>query len=94
MTDSGGIQEEAAAMHVPVLVLRDTTERQEIIEAGAGILVGTKKDHILRQVESLERHPEKYKAMKNARNPYGDGTTAAQICAHLIEEDALEKQYA
>jgi UDP-N-acetylglucosamine 2-epimerase len=94
MTDSGGIQEEAAAMNVPVLVLRDTTERQEIIESGAGILVGTKKENILRHVERLERNPEQYRAMQNVKNPYGDGTTAAQICEHLIGKDESEKQYA
>ena len=79
LTDSGGIQEESVAVSTPVLVLRDTTERPEIIEAGAGILVGTAKENIVRQVMMLKQDPYKYDAMRKVKNPYGDGTTAAKI---------------
>jgi len=84
LTDSGGIQEEAISLHTPVLVLRDTTERPEIIEAGAGILVGTKQDTILSHIETLHKDEKCYQAMRNAKNPFGDGTTSAKICDILL----------
>ncbi len=79
MTDSGGIQEEAIGLRVPVLVLRDNTERQEIIKAGAGILVGTRKKKIIAQVRKLLRRRKLYEAMRKAKNPYGDGTASECI---------------
>jgi UDP-N-acetylglucosamine 2-epimerase len=94
MTDSGGIQEEAVAVNTPVLVLRDTTERPEIIEAGAGILVGTKKDAIVNQVEMLKRNAEKYQAMRQVKNPYGDGTTSVKIAAILTQHNLSGQKYA
>ena len=87
LTDSGGIQEEAAALGTPVLVLRQTTERPELIEAGAGALVGSNSDRILGAVETLSNNPNQYAAMKNATNPFGDMTVAHTICNILLGAD-------
>ena len=84
LTDSGGLQEEAATLHVPVLVLRKTTERQELIEFGAGRLVGTQQDAIVKAVKALWDSPGEYEAMKNAINPFGNGTAAKQIVDVLL----------
>jgi UDP-N-acetylglucosamine 2-epimerase (non-hydrolysing) len=84
MTDSGGIQEEAATLDKPILVLRNTTERPELIEVGGGILVGTEQADIVNAVRDLRTDPDKYQRMQNARNPFGDGTTAAQIVDVLL----------
>jgi len=94
MTDSGGIQEEAAALNIPVLVLRDTTERPEIIESGAGIMVGTRQKDILMQIEKLTQNPHTYRRMCEAKNPFGDGTSAASICDILLGKKAGEKKCA
>ena len=83
MTDSGGIQEEAVSLDTPVFVLRETTERPEVIEAGAGLLIGAGKQNIVYQVESLKGDEQRYKNMSAAKNPFGDGTTSAQICKIL-----------
>ena len=77
MTDSGGIQEEAPTFGKPTLVLRDTTERPEAIEAGTAILVGTNYDNIIYNLKKLEG--DLYLKMSKARNPYGDGTAALKI---------------
>lgn len=77
MTDSGGIQEEAPTFGKPTLVLRDTTERPEAIEAGTAILVGTNYDNIIHNLKKLEG--DLYLKMSKARNPYGDGTAASKI---------------
>jgi len=87
LTDSGGIQEEAAALGTPVLVLRQTTERPELIEVGAGALVGADTDRILATVETLSQNPNQYAAMKNAPNPFGDMTVAHTICNVLLGAD-------
>ncbi|ELR68653.1 UDP-N-acetylglucosamine 2-epimerase [Fulvivirga imtechensis AK7] len=79
LTDSGGIQEEAPTLGKPVLVMRDVTERQEGVEAGTALLVGTNKGVILRESIQLLTIPEYYAKMANAINPYGDGTTSRQI---------------
>ena len=79
MTDSGGIQEEAPALGKPVLVLRDTTERFEGIEAGTAHLVGTDHDRILAAATELLDDPAAYAKMAHAVSPYGDGTAARQI---------------
>ena len=79
MTDSGGIQEEAPALGKPVLVLRNTTERPEGIEAGTARLVGTHYDEILRAARELLDDREAYTMMAHAVSPYGDGTAARQI---------------
>jgi len=86
ITDSGGIQEEAPALGKPVLVMRDVTERQEGIEAGTAILVGTDKDTIVTTAQKLIDDKEMYFQMAKAVNPYGDGTAAKQIIAILCKE--------
>jgi UDP-N-acetylglucosamine 2-epimerase (non-hydrolysing) len=85
LTDSGGIQEEAPTFGKPVLVLRDTTERPEGIEAGTARLVGTDTNRIVREVMRLLEDPEHYKAMSHAHNPYGDGHASERIAKLLIE---------
>jgi UDP-N-acetylglucosamine 2-epimerase (non-hydrolysing) len=79
VTDSGGIQEEAPALGKPVLVMRDVTERQEGVDAGTAMLVGTDRAVIVREVNRLLTNDAHYAAMHNAVNPYGDGTTSKQI---------------
>ncbi len=88
ITDSGGIQEEAAALRVPVLVTRKTTERPELIEAGGGVLVGTDPEKIRRWVESLRSRPDVHKQMRGVENPYGDGRSGAAI-ASILSADLL-----
>ncbi|MEN9201680.1 MAG: UDP-N-acetylglucosamine 2-epimerase (non-hydrolyzing) [Thermostichus sp. DG_1_6_bins_120] len=85
LSDSGGIQEEAPALGKPVLVLRHTTERPEAIAAGTARLVGTDPTGILEAARELLTDPQAYARMAQARNPFGDGTAARQICA-LVEE--------
>ena len=79
LTDSGGIQEEAPSLGKPVLVMRDTTERPEAVEAGTVRLVGTNKERIVSSTQKLLDDASAYHAMARAINPYGDGTTAKQI---------------
>lgn len=79
LTDSGGIQEEAAGLHRPVLVMRETTERMEGIEAGAATLVGTSLAGITEGVTRLLSNPQDYERMRQAINPYGDGHAAERI---------------
>lgn len=82
LTDSGGIQEEAPSLGKPVLVMRDTTERPEALEAGTVKLVGTDYEAIVRNVSELLDQPEAYDRMSRAVNPYGDG----QACRRIIEK--------
>jgi UDP-N-acetylglucosamine 2-epimerase len=86
LTDSGGIQEEAAATGTPVLVLRETTERPELIDAGGGILVGTDPDALVGHVARLRAQPAVHEAMRVARNPFGDGRAAEYICDTLVQQ--------
>lgn len=79
LTDSGGIQEEAPGLGKPVLVMRDTTERPEAVKAGTVRLVGTDKNAIISQVQELLDSKEKYDAMAQAKNPYGDGKASSRI---------------
>lgn len=79
LTDSGGIQEEAPSLGKPVLVMRDTTERPEAVDAGTVRLVGTNAKRITREVSSLLDDPRAYEAMSRAHNPYGDGKAARRI---------------
>lgn len=79
LTDSGGIQEEAPSMGKPVLVMRDTTERPEGVEAGTLKLVGTNEETIYREFKKLLDLPEEYKKMAHAANPYGDGFACIRI---------------
>jgi UDP-N-acetylglucosamine 2-epimerase (non-hydrolysing) len=84
LTDSGGIQEEAPAFGVPVLVLRQVTERPEGVEAGTVKLVGTETDRILQQATKLLDDPAAHAAMAHAANPYGDGRAAERIVEALL----------
>jgi len=79
LTDSGGVQEEAPSLGVPVLVLRDTTERPEGIEAGTLKLAGVEEDTIYSLVEELLTNEDEYNAMSKASNPYGDGRASKRI---------------
>ena len=79
LTDSGGIQEEAPGLGKPVLVMRDTTERPEALEAGTVRLVGTDYDRIVAEVSALMDDPAHYRAMSLAVNPYGDGKACPRI---------------
>ncbi|MEK4245748.1 MULTISPECIES: non-hydrolyzing UDP-N-acetylglucosamine 2-epimerase [unclassified Psychrobacillus] len=83
ITDSGGIQEEAPALDIPVLVIRESTERTEGVKAGTLKLVGTEKDDILQATRMLLNNPQAYENMAQANNPYGDGTTSEQISSYL-----------
>ena len=85
LTDSGGIQEEAPSLGKPVLVMRDTTERPEALEAGTALLVGTDRARIVREGSRLLDAPEAYRTMAEAHNPYGDGTAARRIATFLKE---------
>lgn len=84
LTDSGGIQEEAPSLGKPVLVMRDTTERPEGIEAGTLELVGTEEENIYRNFKKLLEDEEEYKKMSNASNPYGDGFACKRIADILV----------
>lgn len=83
LTDSGGIQEEAPGLGKPVLVMRDTTERPEALEAGTVKLVGTDYDKIVNEVSALLDDREYYDKMSKAVNPYGDGLACHRICNSL-----------
>lgn len=87
ITDSGGIQEEAAALRKPVLVMRETTERPEGLHAGVLRLVGREEGHIAAEFRRLLDDPTTYRAMANAPNPYGDGTASRRI-ADILEQKA------
>ena len=83
LTDSGGIQEEAPGLGKPVLVMRDTTERPEALEAGTVKLVGTDFDKIVNEVSELLINQECYERMSKAVNPYGDGKACERIMSKL-----------
>ncbi len=83
LTDSGGIQEEAPGLGKPVLVMRDTTERPEALEAGTVKLVGTNYDKIVAEVSALLDNQEYYEKMSEAINPYGDGWSSKRIVDRL-----------
>lgn len=84
LTDSGGIQEEAPSLGKPVLVMRDTTERPEAVDAGTVRLVGTNAVNIEKELNLLLTDPVAYKAMSMAHNPYGDGTASQAIINKLL----------
>ncbi len=90
LTDSGGVQEEAPSLGKPVLVMRETTERPEGIEAGNAILVGARKDAITEGLSMLLRDPERRAAMAMVNNPYGDGLAAKRIVEILLRK--MDKQ--
>ena len=85
LTDSGGLQEEAPTFGVPVLVLRDETERPEALEAGCALLIGAERSAIVKQVMRLETDTAAYASMSRAGNPFGDGTASAQIVTMLAK---------
>lgn len=87
LTDSGGVQEEAPSLGKPVLVMRDTTERPEAVEAGTVVLVGPHRDRIAAYAEKLLDDDAYYESMARAHNPYGDGRAAGRIV------EALKQRY-
>lgn len=86
LTDSGGIQEEAPSLGKPVLVLRDTTERPEGINAGTLKLAGTEEENIYKLTKELLENKEEYEKMSQASNPYGDGLASKRIADAIIEK--------
>lgn len=85
LTDSGGIQEEAPGLGKPVLVMRDTTERPEAVDAGTVKLVGTDADRIIAEVRDLLTNDANYEVMSRANNPYGDGKACERIAQFISE---------
>ncbi len=83
ITDSGGVQEEAPSLGKPVLVMRETTERPEAVDAGTVKLVGTSFEKIVEETRTLLTNPLEYKKMSRAHNPYGDGKACARIVAAI-----------
>ena len=84
MTDSGGVQEEAPSLGVPVLVLRDTTERPEGVAAGTLKLIGTKTESIIKEMSKLLENEQEHKRMSNSCNPYGDGDASQRILTSIL----------
>jgi len=83
ISDSGGVQEEGPGLHLPVLVVRDTSERPEGLAAGAALLVGTETERIYREAARLLTDPQAYQQMRQAPCPYGDGQAARRIAEAL-----------
>lgn len=83
ITDSGGVQEEAPSLGKPVLVMRDTTERPEAVNAGTVILVGTDKHKIISETMDLMENTARYKKMSKLHNPYGDGSASKRIVGFI-----------
>ena len=88
VTDSGGIQEEAPALGKPVLVVRETTERPEAIEAGTARLIGTNAETVLAALTDLLGNQSSYDRMAHAANPFGDGHAAEKIVEAIREWSA------
>ena len=88
MTDSGGIQEEAPALGKPVVVLRNTTERPEGVEAGTAVLAGTNEKEIYDITNKLINDKVAYEKMANAVNPYGSGNSAEQIVGYIVDDQS------
>jgi UDP-N-acetylglucosamine 2-epimerase (non-hydrolysing) len=86
LTDSGGIQEEAPSLGKPLLVMRDTTERQEAVDAGVAVLVGTDEEAIFGAADGLLRDSERHAAMARGANPYGVGDSSRRIVDILKTE--------
>ncbi len=87
LTDSGGVQEEAPTLKKPVLVMRETTERPEAVEAGAAELIGTSAERIQERVALLLTDPAEYARRQIDRNPYGDGRAAARIVQLMLDAE-------
>ena len=93
LTDSGGVQEEAPALGIPLLVMRDVTERPAVLQSGTVLLVGTDRTKIVEQVTRLLDDAEVYRNMSHPFSPYGDGQASERICARLLQwAAAREKQ--
>ncbi len=90
LTDSGGIQEEAPSLGIPVLVMRDTTERPEAVDAGTVKLVGASQQSIVEAVNQLLDTPDLYESMTQASNPYGDGKACQRIVDKILSHYSLE----
>jgi UDP-N-acetylglucosamine 2-epimerase (non-hydrolysing) len=90
LSDSGGLQEEAPSMGRPILILRERTERPEVVEVGAGILVGTDPDLIVKEALSILCDPVVYRRMVTAPNPFGDGRAGERI-AEVLESALLDE---
>lgn len=90
MTDSGGVQEEAPSLNKPVLVLRDSTERPEGVDAGTLKVIGTDEQAVKAAMLELLNDPQEYRAMAEAKNPYGDGHAAERIVA-ICKNHALQQ---
>ena len=88
LTDSGGIQEEAPSLGKPVLVMRNTTERPEGVEAGTLRLVGTDEENIYSNARLLLENSEQYGRMSRAVNPYGDGHACERIADVLLRDES------
>lgn len=93
ITDSGGIQEEAPSFGIPVLVMRETTERPEAVEAGTVKLVGNNKDNIIAQANLLLEKPSTYQQMSYAHNPYGDGLACQRIVNDLLNHTTPSREF-
>ena len=85
ITDSGGIQEEAPGLKVPVIVMRETTERPEGVDAGVVRLVGTSESSIVKAAVNLLESQEEREKMRSGINPYGDGHAAARIVSAVLD---------
>ena len=85
LTDSGGIQEEAPSLGKPVLIMRDVTERKEVISSGVAILLGANKEKIIKGVSLLLNNKKIYNRMLRTKNPYGDGRACSRIVKHLLK---------
>lgn len=90
LTDSGGVQEEAPSLGKPVLIMRDTTERQEAISEGVAVLVGTDKEKIVAEVSKLIEDKNAYKIMSTSKNPFGRGDSAEQIVDQILRYFSLK----
>ena len=86
LTDSGGIQEEAPSLHKPVIVMRDTTERPEGVEAGTLKLAGTDENVLFDMIDELLTDRAEYDRMSSAKNPYGDGHASERIADAIISK--------
>ena len=86
MTDSGGIQEESPTYQKPVLILRDVTERPEVVEAGCGILVGTDKAKIIKAFSQLMDDSFYYQQHAEVENPFGDGHASERILEQIVQD--------
>ena len=84
LTDSGGIQEEAPFFNIPVLVMRNQTERQEGIKAGTSVLVGTDKDKIVKIASQIISDDKIYNQIAKAKNPFGDGKASERIVKSIL----------